>query len=129
MLHQRLQLLSALGYSHKLSGFPDPSRAFFILQMLKGYSKLGARLDSRLPITLPILHKIIEAASRFSCSKYQICQFQAMCSIAFYAFLRVDEMTSTNRHGPQPLQIHQVVKLVNDSNSIVSLKLTFQDFN
>ena len=37
-------------------------------------------------------------------------------------------MTSTNRHGPQPLQLHQVVKLVNDSNSIVSFKLTFQDF-
>lgn len=60
--------VSALGYSHKLSGFPDPSQAFFIMQMLKGYSKLGTRLDSRLPITLPILHKIIEAASRFSCS-------------------------------------------------------------
>ena len=120
--------VSALGYSHKLSGFPDPSRVFFIMQMLKGYSKLGARLDSRLPITLPILHKIIQAASRFSCSKYQICQFQAMCSIAFYAFLRVGEMTSTTRQGPQPLQIHQVVKLVNDSNDIVSLKLTFYDF-
>ena len=104
------------------------SQAFFIIQMLKGYCKLGARLDSRLPITLPILHKIIVAASRFSCSKYQICQFQAMCSIAFYAFLRVGEMTSTNRQGPRPLQIHQVVKLVNNSNSIVSLKLTFQDF-
>ena len=43
MLHRRLQLVSALGYSHKLSGFPDPSRAFFIMQMLKGYTKLGAR--------------------------------------------------------------------------------------
>jgi len=62
--------VSALGYSHKLSGFPVPSRVFFIIQMLKGYGKLGARLDSRLPITLPILHKIIAAASRFSCSKY-----------------------------------------------------------
>ena len=67
--------VSALGYSHRLSGFPDPSQTFFIIQMLKGYSKLGACLDSR----LPILHKIIAAASRFSCSKYQICQFQAMC--------------------------------------------------
>lgn len=51
-----------------------------------------------------------------------------MCSVAFYAFLRVGEMTSTNRHGPQALQLHQVVKLVNNSNIIVSLKLTFQDF-
>ena len=98
------------------------------MQMLKGYSKLRARLDSRLPITLPILHRIIAAASRFSCSQYQICQFQAMCSVAFYAFLRVGEMTSTNRQGTKPLQIHQVVKLVNDSNSVVSLKLTILDF-
>lgn len=120
--------VSALGYSHKLSGFPDPSRAFFIIQMLKGYGKIGARLDSRLPITLPILHRILAAASRFSSSKYQICQFQAMCLIAFYAFLRVGEMTSTTGLGPQPLQIHQIVQLVNDSNSIVSLKITFQDF-
>ena len=51
-----------------------------------------------------------------------------MCSVAFYAFLRVGEMTSTNRHGPRPLQIHQVVKLVNNSSSIVPLKLAFQDF-
>ena len=119
--------ISALGYSHKLSGYPDPSKVFFIMQMLKGYGKLGARLDSRLPITLPILHRILEAASSFSSSKYQICQFQAMCSIAFHAFLRVGEMTSTTGLGPRPLQIHQVVQLVNDSNTIVSLKIVFED--
>jgi len=50
--------VSILGYSHKLSGFPDPTKAFFIVQMLKGYGKLGSRVDSRLPITLPILHRI-----------------------------------------------------------------------
>jgi len=44
--------VSALGYCHKLSGFPDPTKVFFIVQMLKGYGKLGSRLDSRLPITL-----------------------------------------------------------------------------
>ena len=32
--------VSALGYCHKLSGFPDPTKAFFIVQMLKGYGKL-----------------------------------------------------------------------------------------
>ncbi|XP_044181867.1 uncharacterized protein LOC122962697 isoform X2 [Acropora millepora] len=116
------------GYSHKLSGYPDPSKVFFIMQMLKGYGKLGARMDSRLPITLPILHRILEAASSFSSSKYQICQFQAMCSIAFHTFLRVGEMTSTTGLGPRPLQIHQVVQLVNDSNTIVSLKIVFEDF-
>ena len=47
--------VSALGYSHKLFNLTDPTKVFFIMQMLKGYGKLGFRLDSRLPITLPIL--------------------------------------------------------------------------
>ena len=129
MLHRRLQLTS-LHWDIPISclDFQTLLEHFLLCKCSKGYSKLGARLDSRLPITLPILHKIIAAASRFSCSQYQICQFQAMCSIAFYAFLRVGEMTSTNRPGTKPLQIHQVVKLVNDSNSIVSLQVTFLDF-
>ena len=36
----------ALSYSHKLSGFPDPSKAFVVIQMLKGYGKLEAKLDT-----------------------------------------------------------------------------------
>ena len=43
--------VSALGYCHKLSGLADPTKVFFVIQMLKGYGKLGSRLDSRLPIT------------------------------------------------------------------------------
>ena len=50
--------VSALGYSHKLSGFSDPTMVFFILQMLKGYSKKGFKLSNRLPVTLPILERI-----------------------------------------------------------------------
>ena len=48
--------VSAIGYSHKLSGFSDPTKVFFVLQMLKGYGKLHSRLDCRLPITLAVLH-------------------------------------------------------------------------
>ena len=42
--------VSALGYLHKFLGHPYPTKAFFIIQILKG--KIGSRLDSRLPITL-----------------------------------------------------------------------------
>lgn len=52
--------VSALSYSHKLSGFPDPTKVFYIIQMLKGFG--SARIDSKLPITLPILYKLIESA-------------------------------------------------------------------
>ena len=53
--------VSALGYSHRLSDLPDPTRVFYVMQILKGYGKKGFPLDSRLPITLPILHHLIEA--------------------------------------------------------------------
>ena len=58
--------VSALGYSHKFLGLPDPTKAFFIIQILKGYGKIGSRLDSRLPITLPVLHRIIESSTRLA---------------------------------------------------------------
>ena len=94
--------ISALSYSHKLSGLPDPTRVFYIIQMLKGYGKNRARLDSRLPITLPILQRLIEVSPRLTGSQYQICQFKAMCCLAFFAFLKIGEMTATNNAGDQP---------------------------
>ena len=38
--------VSALGYLHKLSGVADLTKFLHINQMLKGYVKLGSRLDS-----------------------------------------------------------------------------------
>ena len=64
--------------------------------MLKGYGKLGSGFDGRLPITLPILHKILCLAPDLSLSRYELCLFRAMCCLAFYAFLRVGEMAVTN---------------------------------
>ena len=49
--------ISALGYCHKLMGLSDPSKVFYVSQILKGHGKVGFRLDSRLPITLPILNR------------------------------------------------------------------------
>ena len=82
-----------MSYSHKLYGFPDASKAFFIVQMLKGYGKVGFRLDSRLPLTLPILHRLIESAVVVTKSPENAALFMAMCSLAFYAFLRVGEIS------------------------------------
>ena len=85
--------VSALGYSHKFLRYSDPTKAFFIIQMLKGYNKLGYRLDARLPITLPVLQKLIESSATLSISEFQCCPFRAMCTTAFFAFLRIGEMT------------------------------------
>ena len=120
--------VSSLSYSHKLSGLPDPTRVFYIVQMLKGYGKKGFRLDCRLPITLPILKNLLEVSPRITGSHYQICQFRAMCSLAFFAFLRIGEITTTKSSGCQPLQMHQLAKTYDACNQVDGIKLTFLDF-
>ena len=121
--------VSAISYSHKLYGFPDPSKAFFIVQMLKGYGKVGFRLDSRLPLTLPILHRLIQAAAVVTNSRENAALFMAMCSLAFYAFLRVGEMTAVSSNKPDvPLQLDQLTQLVDSNKHVVALKLTFRNY-
>lgn len=116
--------ISAISYSHKLFGYEDPSKVFFIVQMLKGYGKLSSHVDVRLPITRPILHKLLTVATEIVQSSYELCLFRAMCSLAFHAFLRVGEMAITNNDNAT-LTVDSITKLVNADNHVVSLRVTF----
>ena len=81
---------------------------------------MNARLDSRLPITIPILHKLLRCASLLPLTKYQILMFQAMCSTAFFAFLRLGEITFSST-CPPPIQIHHLTKLVSEVREVLVL--------
>ena len=97
--------------------------------MLKGYGKVGSHLDSRLPITLPILHRLLAATNHLCRSPYEICLFRAMYSFAFFACLRIGEITlSSSKGGGSPMQLHQLVQLVDKNQKVVALKCTFLDF-
>ena len=63
--------VSALGYYHRLVGLKDPTKTFYITEMLKGYGRINCTLDSRLPITLPILVRIMQASPGVCSSQYQ----------------------------------------------------------
>jgi hypothetical protein len=87
--------VSAIGYSHKLLHLLDPTKVFYIIQMLKGYGKLDFRLDSRLPITLPIVTRLRMAAPHCFDTPYDQCRFQATCGLTLVAFLCISEITLT----------------------------------
>lgn len=90
---------------------------------------MGFRLDSRLPVTLPILDQLISVAPSLQGSNYQIWQFQAMCSLAFYAFLRIGEITSVKKSGANPpLQLCQLTRLMSPTGDLMAFKVTFGDF-
>jgi hypothetical protein len=91
--------------------------------------KMAYVQDSRLPVTLPILQSLLAAAPGIPASCYQVCQFKAMCSMAFFAYLRIGKITKqTNNASCQPLQMDQISYVYDSSHKVVGIKLTFLDF-
>jgi len=118
--------VSAISYSYKLSGWADPSKVFFVTQLLKSYGKKQVRLDCCLPITLPFLHQLIAATDHMSLSLYDRCLMKAMCLFAFFTFSRIGEIT-TNQTG-NTLQLNQISMMVDDTDHMVSIRVEFQQF-
>ena len=104
----------------------DPTKQLFILEIIKGYGKTVTRLDMRLPITLPILRQFLQVSPSICTSGYVCCLFKAMCTVAFFAFLRIGEMTSSG--SSEVLQLHHLERLINSSGDVVSIKIKFGQF-
>ena len=66
--------------------------------MLRGAKHLASSSNVRQPITLDVLEKLLEAVQYVAISEYQPPLYRAMFLLAFYAFLRVGEVTV--RSGP-----------------------------
>ena len=118
--------VSALGYCHRLAGYSDPTKAFWVLEMLKGYTKMGMRVDTRLPITLPILLSIVDNMPSLCSTLYESRLYQAMCTTAFFAFLRVGEIAICPQ-SPFVFQIEQLVKLEDQAGGILGLKHSYSE--
>jgi hypothetical protein len=56
--------------------------------MLKGYRKMGLRIDSRLPITLPILLNINDVIPSLCSNVYNAFLFKAMCTTAIFCIFK-----------------------------------------
>jgi len=88
--------------------------------MLKGYGKVGFQLDTQ----LSILHRLIQAAPVVTNSSKDAALLKAVCSLAFYALLRVAEVTVLlNNKSDVPLLFSQLTQLVDINNRVVALKM------
>lgn len=119
--------VSALGYFHRFAGHEDPTKIGYIIGMLKGYNKIGSRMDVRLPISLPILTQIVATSSRILVPTYISVMFNAMCALAFYAFLRIGEIVLT-KSSNNIVQLNQVERTTDRFGNISAFKITFTSF-
>ena len=72
---------------------PDPTTSFFILKLLQGAMGSRVQVDTRLPITRSILHRMLVALPYICSSPFYKISYRSMFLLAFYGFLRVGEMT------------------------------------
>ena len=112
--------LSALAYVHKLQGMPDPTDSFIVKKMISGVHKLRAKPDTRLPITPDILRRMLDKLQFIGASKYTLRLLTAMFLLAFFAFLRVGEITvRSQKDTTYVIQLGDVV--ITESGIVLSM--------
>ena len=84
---------SATGYVHKLKAIPDPTSSFLILKLLRACYKQQTNFDTPMPIVKPMLERLMLTLVHTGTDQYRQDLFQAMFALAFYAFLRISEIT------------------------------------
>ena len=109
---------SALGFAHRLLGLVNPMSYFPVQKTLSTLTKRFSNADSRLPITLFILNKILDSLPVIVSNPYHVVLLSALFSTAFYGLFRVGEITIQNS-GEISLNLDNV--RVNNNQFIFSI--------
>ncbi|CAG2208848.1 unnamed protein product [Mytilus edulis] len=113
--------ISAIGFTHKINNWPDPTDSFIMDKVLKSVHK-GRNQDMRLPITSTILNQLVDALKQTISNKYDQLLFKAMFTLAYHALLRIGEMTVNNKNYNHVISVSQAVVLHKKA------VITFMDF-
>ena len=98
---------SALGYIHRLRGHVDPTTSVLVQKLIAGAVKVTPPALPRLPITLVILHRLLQAVDDNIKHYFHRPLLKAMFIISFYGLMRMGEV-SMSKHGLVPLQMDQL---------------------
>ncbi len=96
---------SAIAHIHHLLGLPDPTESFLVKKVLQGAKNLNPTCDPRLPITLPILFRLVDALRHVCVTTWHCTLFRSMFLMAFFGFLRVGEMTASTNAAHNTLTV------------------------
>ncbi|XP_013390466.1 uncharacterized protein LOC106158895 [Lingula anatina] len=120
--------ISKLSYFHKLAGHFDPTNAFIVKKQLIGVHKLNPSADSRLPITVGVLLKLVRALELTLSNSYTMSLFRAMYLTAFHGFLCIGEMTARGSGAPNPSLSRENVKFFLNHDGEQSVELVISNY-
>ena len=78
--------LAAMGWWHKIKGFPDPSKEYLIRRFKLGLAKSGPPVKQATPVRFPLLKRILASLPQFL-SDTDAKLFKAAFSLAYFASL------------------------------------------
>lgn len=101
--------LAGVGYECKITGYEDVTNHFLIRKMLEGLSRSKSAKDTRAPITLDLLKKIIYTLPTICYSVYETHLFKAAFTLAFFGLMRVSELViDDKRENTSPVNLVDV---------------------
>lgn len=116
--------VSAIGFVHKLYDEKDPSGSFIVKKAIQGVKKDRPTADVRLPITQPILHKLVDAIHHCADTLYKQTMYASMFRLAFAAFLRVGEMAMSHKNEDNILALRDITR----NQESGGIRITFRKF-
>ena len=90
-------IVSAIGHIHKMAGLNDVTKTFVVLKLLNGVKNRSRPCLLRLPITLSLLGRLVQAIPQVVKGRYDQVMIRAAFTLAFHAFLRVGEIVPKSR--------------------------------
>jgi len=88
--------VESLSFTMKISSVKDTTKHFLIKKVLEGHRRMNPTKDSRLPITIDILARIMHILPLICYNNYECSLFQGMFLVSFWGLFRVGEITSQN---------------------------------
>lgn len=85
-------------------------------------------MDIRLPITVPILDRLVAALSHITYSVYDVTLFRAMFLLAFNAFARIGEITTSNADSMSTVLQSGDVAIHWNCGHMYKVSVTFRHF-
>jgi hypothetical protein len=92
-----------IGYTHKARGLENKTNNFLITKILEGLRRKRVKSsDVRAPVTLDLLRRLLQALQKVCTSNYEVCLFSSAFTLAFFALLRIREITLDNKLDTGP---------------------------
>ncbi len=98
--------ISAINFVHVINGWASPSTHPVLSKIIRHFNVTKVS-DARKPISVDLLLRLISSLPSVYTSSYQVILFKAMFLLAFFALLRISEIT-TNKSNTHTLQFADV---------------------